>query len=567
VLRARAYIRVSHVGKARQDTLLSDAMQLDEAKRYCAFADLTLDEASSKEYADLDVSGFRKPWRQRPGLMAHYEAARRGEFDVLVFYKISRLGRNVREALDLIDAFEKIGVAFHFVAERIDSTSAQGRFLRNVLLAAAEMQSEDASAFLKSTWEQRAREGRLHGGNLPIWLRKTPSGLEVIPEQVTAIHRLIELRMGGLGYMKLAGQLNLEGFRTPRGKYWSHGMTYKYLQPSYLKSMLGTGYYGRSAAEPVEIPDAYPAVITKEDADRITAIQKLYSEDYGRKPVQGLDWMVSRRWRNDRRSASTIHLLSGIVFCPACGARLVATNKSVSENRTCPHTYCCPHRRSRTELHRDRPSSVIATSLEDAVLRVLRSVLVMPPPAPELKAKAVQPDAVAAIQTKIDRLLEMHLDARIEEDDFKRAYAVLLDSKASAVERQKQDSVPEQHRQAVELAAKSDLTREELRQLVLLMVERVEAPLMLKEVPIRVDRTSLRRLARITLRFPTQSGENVFLSAIYTPRYGGFKKHVALAPDGSFNPGALIGERPRDRARSPISESLVNASEPLLSTS
>ena len=33
VLRARAYVRVSHVGKSRQRALLSDAMQLDEARR------------------------------------------------------------------------------------------------------------------------------------------------------------------------------------------------------------------------------------------------------------------------------------------------------------------------------------------------------------------------------------------------------------------------------------------------------------------------------------------------------------------------------------------------------
>jgi len=97
-LRARAYIRVSHVGKARQDTLLSDSMQLDEAKRYADFANLDLDIEASKLNSDLDVSGFRGNWQQRPGLLKHYQDAQRGEFDVLIFYKISRLARNVREA-------------------------------------------------------------------------------------------------------------------------------------------------------------------------------------------------------------------------------------------------------------------------------------------------------------------------------------------------------------------------------------------------------------------------------------------------------------------------------------
>ena len=170
-VRARAYIRVSLVGKARKDNLLSDAMQLDAARKYAEYEGMNFDEEASLAHADLDVSGFRKPWRQRPGLLAHYEAAKRGEFDCLIFYKISRLARNVREALDMIEAFEKLGVSFHFVAEKIDSTSAQGRFLRNVLLSAAEMQSEDTSAFLKSACQQRAKEGRLQGAT-PAWIRK-----------------------------------------------------------------------------------------------------------------------------------------------------------------------------------------------------------------------------------------------------------------------------------------------------------------------------------------------------------------------------------------------------------
>ncbi len=87
-LRARAYIRVSHVGKARQDSLVSDTMQLEEGKRYAEYLGFAFDEDASRKHADLDVSAFRKPWRERSGLQEHYRAAKRGELDVLIFYKI-----------------------------------------------------------------------------------------------------------------------------------------------------------------------------------------------------------------------------------------------------------------------------------------------------------------------------------------------------------------------------------------------------------------------------------------------------------------------------------------------
>lgn len=354
VIRARAYVRVSLVGKDRKDTLQSDAMQIDEARRYSEYLGFSFDEEASRTNADLDVSGFRKTWRSRPGLMAHYEAAKRGEYDVLVFFKISRLARNVREALDMIDAFEKVGVSFHFVAERIDSSSAQGRFLRNVLLSAAEMQSEDISEFLKSTVARRAREGRLQGAT-PVWIRKVGKGndatYEAIPEQVEAIRRLIELRLQGVGYIKAAKLLNEEGYRTVNSKDWTGGMTYKYLQPTWVETMLGTGFYGRESGEPFRIPDALPPIITQEEADRLMAVQRLYSDDYGRKPVQGLDWMINKRRKNGRRSADAVHILSGILFCPYCGARMVIHMTSAKEGRACPVRYICPRYISSAELH------------------------------------------------------------------------------------------------------------------------------------------------------------------------------------------------------------------------
>ncbi len=521
VLRARAYIRVSHVGKARQDSLLSDVMQLDESRRYAEYLGFAFDEDSSKTHSDIDVSGFRKPWRQRPGLMAHYQAAERGEFDVLIFYKISRLARNVKEALDMISAFESLGVAFHFVAEKVDSTSGHGRFVRNVLLSAAEMQSEDTSEFLRAACERRAREGRLQGGATPAWICRSASGeLDLIPEQVEAIGRMVDLRLSGMGYVRIAQALNAEGYRTVNGQYWTHGMTYKYLQPTWIKTMLGAGFFGRGATEPIEIPHAYPPILTQDEADRLLTVQRLYSEDYGRKPVGGLDWMVSKRRKIGRYSASSIHLLSSIVYCPHCGARMVASSRSDIEHRSTPFKYGCPHYMTRTELHRKGLNSVAAEALEDAVLRVLRGALAMPPRPIESKPRiARQAKSLDAIQTKIDRLVTMHLDGKLNDADFDRAYAELLDAREK---QQEHDSVPrsaERQLRAQSLGSKSELSREELRQLVLLMIERVEAPITIAGHMVRSGSRHLRRFARIRLSFPRADDQIQFLAPIHTSQY------------------------------------------------
>jgi len=534
-LTARAYIRVSHIGKSRQDTLLSDQMQMDEARRYAEFVGLQFDEESSKRYADLDVSGFRKPWRQRPGLMEHYRAAQKGEFQVLIFYKISRLARNVREALDMINEFEKLGVAFHFVAERIDSTSAQGRFLRNVLLSAAEMQSEDTSAFLKSACERRAREGRVMGA-LPAWIARTSEGeLAAIPDQILAFKRMVELRIEGLGYVRIAQRLNQEGHRTANGRHWTDGTTYKYLQPDWIMTMLGSGFYGRKTTEEVEIPNAYPPILTQAEADKLLALQKVYSLDYARKPVSGLDWQVSRRRKNGRYSADSIHLLSSIIFCPYCGARMIATLRTDATQRATPFTYRCPHYRTLADEHKQGLSSIAASQVEDAVLRVIRIALHMPPKGPESPKRQMTDltKVLEALQVKIDRLVNMHLDGKISRQDYQRLYAELLTERQDLMERQANDHSEAEQRQAAHLLGKDQLTREELRQLVLLMVKRVEAPLVEAGWTVRRDLNTLRRFARVTLKFPTSDGHQVFRSGLYKQNYSKGKQCMAERTDGA----------------------------------
>jgi len=544
-LRARAYIRVSHVGKARADNLISDAMQLDEARRYASFTNLELDEEASKLNADLDVSGFRKPWRQRPGLMRHYQDAQRGAFDCLIFYKISRLGRNVREALDMIKAFEDLGVSFHFVAERIDSSSAQGRFLRLILLGAAEMSSEDTSAFLKATCERKAREGRLQGGGVPAWIKWLgPNQYELIPEQVAAIRRLIELRTAGQGYMKAAQTLNEEGYRTTRGKYWTHGMTFKYLQPDWIETMTGTGFYGRGTQDAIRIPNAFPAIITLTEAEQVTAIQNLYSADSGRKIQGGLDWMVNRRRKTGRYSASTVHLVSSILFCPSCGARMIATQHNRPNQESTPSMYRCPRYKSRADIHVPALNSIDALNLEDAVLRVVRGILVMPPDPIANKSKPGKAkNTLEDLQVRIDRLVNLHLDGRIQDSDFKRLYSELMAEREMEQSRSIEDHSAQFHTQALELAGKDELTRAELRQLVLLIVERVEAPIQIPGITIRPDKRTLRKLAKVKLRFPTADGNLEFLAPIYFQNYTGPRTFVPV--DGDFK--SLIVPLVRDR--------------------
>ncbi|RYZ73896.1 MAG: hypothetical protein EOP09_01235, partial [Proteobacteria bacterium] len=259
-----------------------------------------------------------------------------------------------------------------------------------------------------------------------------------------------------------------------------------------------------------------------------------------------LDWPTNLRKRG-RYSASTIHLLSSILFCPHCGARMVGQVRSKSDGCEFPMRYVCPRRISNRELHQNGMTMVNATSLEDAVLRVLRAVLVMPPAPVAAQPTRKKVTDIDAVQAKIDRLINLHLDNKIGDSDFNRIYAELRAETERIGTMDQIDVLPEHHAQAMELAGKQELSREELRQLVLLMVEKVEAPIVMEGVTIRVDRKTLRRLAKITLRFPTAEGDAVFLAAIYENDFKGVRRFVRFRDGQPDSLRSLIGERPSQR--------------------
>jgi len=67
------------------------------------------------------------------------DEARRGRLDLVVVWKLDRLGRSLQHLLQLLDELQRLGVGFVSVRDAgIDTTSATGRLLLHLLAAFAE---------------------------------------------------------------------------------------------------------------------------------------------------------------------------------------------------------------------------------------------------------------------------------------------------------------------------------------------------------------------------------------------------------------------------------------------
>ena len=93
-----------------------------------------------EEYVDEGVSGATA---SRPGLDRLLADGQRGRFDVLLVWKLDRLGRSLQHLLGVLDELAGWGVGFASVRDAgIDTTTPSGRLMLQLLGAFAEFERE-----------------------------------------------------------------------------------------------------------------------------------------------------------------------------------------------------------------------------------------------------------------------------------------------------------------------------------------------------------------------------------------------------------------------------------------
>ena len=107
--------------------------QLAELRIYCASRGWTI----TREYVDHGVSGAKE---RRPALDDVVRDARRRRFDVLVCWRLDRLGRNLRHLVLLLEDLHALGVLFASLNEGIDATTPAGRLQMHMLAALSEFE-------------------------------------------------------------------------------------------------------------------------------------------------------------------------------------------------------------------------------------------------------------------------------------------------------------------------------------------------------------------------------------------------------------------------------------------
>lgn len=147
-MRAALYVRVSTLDQNLDN-------QLDDLRKYVAQRGW----GEAAEYADR-ASGAKD---SRPALDALLKAAQRRQFDVVIVWRLDRLGRSLKHLLDVLHELTALGVAFVSLNEGIDATTPSGRLQLHLLGAFAEFERARIQERVRAGLARARRQGKRLG--------------------------------------------------------------------------------------------------------------------------------------------------------------------------------------------------------------------------------------------------------------------------------------------------------------------------------------------------------------------------------------------------------------------
>jgi DNA invertase Pin-like site-specific DNA recombinase len=159
----------------------------------------------------------------RPGIQRLLALVDRREVQIVIIAKLDRLTRSVRDLGELLERFQKRGVALVSVGESLDTGSAAGRLVLNVMASVSQWEREAIGERTRDALRHKRAQG-LRAGNVPFGYTLAPDGQRLLPdaEEQATLTVIRGLRDARYSLRQVALELNARGLRTRSGASWRH---------------------------------------------------------------------------------------------------------------------------------------------------------------------------------------------------------------------------------------------------------------------------------------------------------------------------------------------------------
>ena len=318
-------------------------------------------------------------------MMEDIKSGKDGVSYVLVF-KLSRFGRNAADVLATLQVMQDFGVNLICVDDGIDSSKDAGKLMISVLSAVAEIERENIRVQTMEGRMQKAREGKWNGGFAPYGYSLIDGKLEVNEEEAVAIRMMfdqyVNTDLGANGIAKYLENHGIHKIARQNGKnpLFDAALIRRIIQNPVYSGKIS---YGRRRTEKVHGTRNEYRQVKKDDYLLVDGLHEaLVSEEVWEQAQVKVAVQAKKYEKVNRDKREKIHLLSGILKCPVCGAGMYG-NKSIKKRKDGSnykdfYYYGCKHR-NMTRGHKcDYKKQVHEEMLDASVAEVISKLVSNP---------------------------------------------------------------------------------------------------------------------------------------------------------------------------------------------
>lgn len=292
---------VEAIGYVRQSTLKQQSLATQQS--------LILNTAKQYGWPNVTFYDDKKSGRhtKRSGYQKMVEMITSGKCKVLCCYRLNRLHRNLKNAIQFFEICKKHHVTIISVNDGyFDLSKEFDRFRLNILMSLAEMESNNISEQTRNGIKEKAKQGKMITTHAPFGYQYHNGTFTIDTVKSPTVKAVFNYYLQGYGYKKIAQYLEADDKLINRKPYQVRNI------------ILNPNYCGRVINQYGQYENMFPAIVST----------TIYEEA-----------QVTRTQKQVKRKPSENQLKQKIK-CPYCHSTL--TNMTVRKTDHSLRYYVCP---------------------------------------------------------------------------------------------------------------------------------------------------------------------------------------------------------------------------------
>jgi site-specific DNA recombinase len=403
--KAVIYARVSTEEQASEG--FSIKAQLSHLYKYAELSNFEV----IHEYIDEGVSG--KSIDGRPQIKKLLMDARLKKFDAVLVYKLDRISRKLKDALEISEELERNNIKLISMQENFDTTTPMGKMVFQLMSSFAELERNTIVDRVKMGMTERAKQGKWNGGQC-LGYDCVNKQLVVNEQEAVIVKEIFDLAEQGFGLKAIVKRINEKGYKSKKGKLFSVNAIRTILEnPIYIGKIRFNQVENWNERrrkgkkkEFIFVNGEHQPIITLEQWEKVQQLRKSRSI----KPA-----------RSDKP-----YILSGLLKCPTCGHGMVPNRSKGAAGQSYRYYVCGQNHNKGSKAC--KAHSIRADKAEEYVLKELERIVNQPEvlkkiieKANEQRLSSLEPlqQEIKLLESKIRKLsskIDKLMDALIENE-------------------------------------------------------------------------------------------------------------------------------------------------------